>query len=105
MRNLELSCLCVLPAHSPELSSHVQLDVEFSRTFAALECRVDAGILSWGTLGVSRSKPVKLQQSQRDVCSSCNECDQDKAAIVQFKNEASRLEFLLDFSSPPPPPF
>lgn len=31
-----------------------------------------------------------------------SECDQDKAAIVEFKNEtSSRLEFLLGLSPPP----
>lgn len=48
--------------------------------------------------GSEQSQTSKAAAKQEISAAAGNECDQDKAAIVEFKNKASRLEFLHFFS-------
>lgn len=68
--------------------------IKFGRKSAALEHVLDAGILRAALLehaGCSHSQTSKAAASRAISAAAGEECDQDKAAVTEFANEASRL--------------
>lgn len=107
MRNLELSCLHALPAHFPELSSHhcmrdlMSSLAESFQPWNVVRMQVSSCTEPLERAGCKQSQTSKAAAKREISAAAGSDCDQDKAAVVEFKNEASRLEFLLCFFPSP----
>lgn len=68
--------------------------IKFGRKSAVLEHVMDAGILRTALLehaGCSHSQTSKAAANRAISAAAGEECDQDKAAIMEFASETSQL--------------